>query len=155
LRFYGAGSHSVVSLANDGTIGALRRWRTASESASIETTVTPAIVRADIERQLEPQLGRHGTQATVDKIEPAYYDNNAKYLQPVYHFEATIASPGQKVASGRISGFVPVGTALEPVPDLAATPGGHLPTQPQRRPETELITPNATASSLGEGPGRV
>ncbi len=154
LRVYGAGSHAVVSLANDGTIvGALRRWRTASAGAPIETKVTPASVRADIERQLEPQLGRNGSHATVDKIELAYYDNNAKYLQPVYHFEATIASPGQKVGSGRISGFVPVGATLEPVPDLAATPSGPLPTQPQHRPEADMITPNATASShitLGE-----
>jgi hypothetical protein len=154
LRVYGAGSHAVVSLANDGKIvGALRRWRTASAGVEIDTKATPASVRADIERQLQTQLGGNGTHATVDKVELAYYDNNANYLQPVYHFEATVASSGQKVGSGRISGFVPVGATLEPVPDLAATPAGPLPTNPQRRAEEAFVTPNATASShisLGE-----
>jgi hypothetical protein len=154
LPVYGAGSHAVVSLANDGTIvGALRRWRTASAETRIHTTATPASVRADIERQLEPQLGVNGSHATVDKIELAYYDGNADYLQPVYHFEATVASSGHKVGSGRISGFVPVGATLEPVPDLAAPPKGLLPTQPRRAAEQAKIMPADTTSSyitLGE-----
>jgi hypothetical protein len=154
LPVFGVGSHAVVSLANDGTIvGALRRWRTASPGPQIDATAKPAAVRAEIERQLEPQLGGNGAHATVDKVELAYYDGNADYLQPVYHFEATVASPGRKVDSGRISGFVPVGAALEPVPDLAAAPRGALPTQPQRAADDVRFSPNAVASSritLGE-----
>lgn len=156
LRVYGEGSHALVSLANDGTIvGALRRWRTAAAGAQIEATATPASVHADIERQLASQLGGNGAHATVDKIELAYYDHNANYLQPVYHFEATVASPGQKVASGRISGFVPVGAALEPVPDLAEPVSGPLPTEPKRQSDddSDAVTANSTGSTgitLGE-----
>src|ERR1700722_16773332 len=51
FRVYGRGSHAAISLANDGsTVGALRRWRTASQSERIQTRITADQVRADIER---------------------------------------------------------------------------------------------------------
>jgi hypothetical protein len=151
LRIYGLGSHAAVSLANDGTIhGALRRWKTASLGERVRPSITAEEVRADIERQLRPHLTAAGTRATVDKIEVAYYDGNANYLQPVYHFEATIA-PGETIKPGmminreevfrrgeqkaspiRVSGFVPIGKALEPIPDLAAEPKGAGPAIPKQ-----------------------
>lgn len=133
LRVYGLGSHAVVSLANDGTIhGALRRWKTASLGERVRPSITAEQVRADIERQLKPHISAAGTRATVDKIEVAYYDGNANYLQPVYYFEATIA-PGEKKASNiRVAGYVPIGKALEPIPDLAAEPKGAGPATPKQ-----------------------
>ena len=133
LRVYGLGSHAVVSLANDGAIhGALRRWRTASLGERVKTSITAEQVRADIERQLKPHVAAAGTRATVDKIDLAYYDGNANYLQPVYRFEATV-TPGEKKASSiRVAGFVPIGKALEPIPDLAAEPKGAGPATPKQ-----------------------
>jgi hypothetical protein len=128
FRVYGLGSHALVSLANDGSIvGALRRWRTASLGDRIQTSITAKQVRADIERQLRPHVAPKGTQATVDKIAVAYYDANAKYLQPVYYFEATIQPAGHMASNIKVAGYVPIGKALELIPDLAAGPSGAAP----------------------------
>lgn len=132
-RVYGVGSHALVSVAHDGAIvGALRRWRTASLGERIKSDLTAQQVRADIERQLRPQVGTEGTKATVDTIIVAYYDGNAKYLQPVYRFEATIEPADKQVSKIRIAGYVPIGKVLEPIPDLAAAPTGPRPETPQR-----------------------
>ena len=158
FKVYGLGSHAVVSLANDGTItGALRRWRTASLGDRIPTSITADQVRAEIERQLKPQLRAEGTRATVDKIDIAYYDANANYLQRVYHFEATITPGEKKVSNIRVAGYVPMGKVLEPIPDLAAAPKGAGPATPKEGapPKAETKDETATASaeadiSLGE-----
>jgi hypothetical protein len=128
FRVYGRGSHAAVSLANDGaTVGALRRWRTASLGERIETRINAEQVRAEIERQLAPQVKRGGTRATVDKIEVAYYDGNADYIQPVYYFEATVESADKRISDIKTAGYVPIGKTLEPIPDLAAAPSGKRP----------------------------
>lgn len=128
FRVYGLGSHALVSLANDGSIvGALRRWRTASSGHRIPTRITAEQVRADIERQLRPHVAPKGTRAIVDKIAVAYYDANAKYLQPVYYFEATILPGGHMASDIKVAGYVPIGKVLEPIPDLAAGPSGEAP----------------------------
>ncbi|MGA8367690.1 MAG: DUF6345 domain-containing protein [Candidatus Acidiferrales bacterium] len=128
FRVYGLGSRAVVSVANSGAIiGALRRWRTASLGDRIPISISADEVRADIERQLGPYVKQAGTQATVDKIEVAYYDGNANYLQPVDYFEATIEPGNKEISSIRIAGYVPLGKTLEPIPDLAAEPTGPLP----------------------------
>jgi hypothetical protein len=154
FRVYGMGSHAVVSLANDGSIvGALRRWRTASLGERVRTNITVEQVRTDIERQLRPQVSAAGTRATVDKIEVAYYDRNANYLQPVYHFEATI-KPGEKKASNiRVAGYVPIGKALEPIPDLAAAPSGTTPAKPKESSQGSSrmeMQPDAAPGGMGD-----
>jgi len=124
LPVYGVGSHAVVSLANDGSIvGALRRWRTASLGSRIKTSITAGQVRADIARQLRPYISETDTGATVDRIELAYYDGNANYLQPVYYFEATVEPANTEASSIGVAGYVPIGKVLEPIPDLASTGG--------------------------------
>lgn len=128
FRVYGRGSHAAVSLANDGKmVGALRRWRTASLDERIQTGITADQVRADIERQLAPQVRRAGTRAFVDKIEIAYYDGNANYLQPVYYFEATLEPAEKRISKIKVAGYVAISKALEPIPDLAAVPSGPTP----------------------------
>lgn len=128
FRVYGRGSHAAVSLNNTGAVvGALLRWRTASRLQTIATSLTADTVRASIERQLRPTVARAGTTATVDKIEIAYYDANARYLSPVVHFEATITSSDAGVSDTKIGGYVPIGTPREPIPDLAAPPSGTPP----------------------------
>ena len=60
---------------------------------------------------------------TVDSIKPAYYDGNAKYLQPVYEFEATM-HPSSKITSNEhVRGFVPVGKLVEPIRVLGVKNG--------------------------------
>ncbi|MGA3318349.1 MAG: hypothetical protein ABSC64_18160 [Candidatus Korobacteraceae bacterium] len=152
FRVYGLGSHAVVSLANDGSmVGALRRWRAASLGDRIRTSITAEQVRADIERQLRPQLSAAGTRATVDKIDVAYYDGNANYLQPVYRFAATIQPGEKKISSIRVAGYVPIGKALEPIPDLAAAPSGITPTKPKEvseaSPRMEMRPETATGGA--------
>ncbi len=128
FRVYGIGSRAVVSVSNSGAIiGALRRWRTASLGDRIQTSITADQVRADITRQLGPYVKQAGTHATVDKIEVAYYDGNANYLQPVDYFEATLEPEDKQVSNIKITGYVPLGQVLEPIPDLAAVPSGPLP----------------------------
>jgi hypothetical protein len=132
FRVYGKGSHALVTVANDGAIvGALRRWRTAALSGHVEATRKPEQVRAEIERQLRPHVPE-GSNAIVDKIVLAYYDDNANYLQPVYRFEATVQPPDKKISDIRIAGYVPVGKLLEPIPDLAAKPRDASPAMPKR-----------------------
>jgi hypothetical protein len=84
-------------------------------------------VRAQIERQLAPQVRQCGTRATVDEIEVAHYDGNADYMQPVYYFEATVESAEKRISDIKTAGYVPSGKALEPIPDLAAAPSGERP----------------------------
>ena len=133
-RVYGRGSRALVTVANDGSIvGAVRRWRTATPGERVASTRKPEEVRAEIERQLRTHVPE-GSQAIVDKIVLAYYDDNANYLQPVYRFEATVQPPDRKISDIRIAGYVPVGKLLEPIPDLAARPRGDKPGTPKRPP---------------------
>jgi hypothetical protein len=90
----------------------------------------------------------------VDTIELAYYDANAKYLQMVYHFAATL-TPGQKGAANiRISGYVPVGAALEPIPDLAAAVSGDKPST-SSTPGDDPPSPKTAATEMTGGIGGV
>jgi len=155
FRVYGRGSHAVVSLGNDGSIvGALRRWRTASPGERIRTRISAEEVREHIERQLRPAIASRGTSATVDKIAVAYYDGNAKYLQPVYYFEATVKPRAEHASSIKIAGYIPIAKLLEPIPDLAAPPTGPKPEKPKQTslasPPTNTIAGDPADISLGE-----
>jgi len=155
FRVYGRGSHAVVSLGNDGSIvGALRRWRTASAGERIRTGISGEEVRESIERQLRPAIAARGTRATVDKIAVAYYDGNAKYLQPIYYFEATVTPGAERTSSIKIAGYIPIGKPLEPIPDLATPPTGPTPEKPKQAsltsPPTNTIAGDAADISLGE-----
>ncbi|MGA3263249.1 MAG: hypothetical protein ABSC47_04300 [Terracidiphilus sp.] len=159
MRVYGRGSHALVSVANDQSItGALRRWRTASLGNKIKPEKNAAQVKADIVRQLTP-YAKNGVRATVDQIELAYYDGNANYLQPVYRFAATLTPAQKGAANTRIAGYVPIGAALEPIPDLATAPSGEKPSMSSSpaaasaRPEmkTEMAGGVGGVSSISVG----
>ena len=133
FKVYGTGSRSVVTFDADGRmIGAVRRWRTASHGERVRPRLTRDQVREDILRQLRPVVTTQGTSANVDKVELAYYDNNQRYLEPVYHFEATVRPADKRLSPIRVSGFIPFGPSREPIPDLAAKPRGETPTAAQR-----------------------
>ena len=128
FQVYGLGSHAVVTLSNDGSIiGAIRRWRMASVAESIRPMMTVDKVRSEIMRQLQPMVRSKGTKAVVDKVDVAYYDNNKAFLQPVYHFEATIQPSDQRISPIRVSGFIPITKQYEPIPDLTKKPDGARP----------------------------
>jgi hypothetical protein len=131
FKIYGIGSHAAVSLDNAGTmVGAMRRWRTATAGEAIQTGITADQVRGEIQRQLGPLVATEGTHATVDEIEVAYYDNNRDYMQPVYHFEATVEPGDRRISPIRVSGFVPIGQPREPIPSLIGPPNGQTPMKP-------------------------
>jgi hypothetical protein len=131
LPVYGRGSHALVTLANDGTIvGAVRRWKAATSSETLEARISAEEVRASILRQLTPMVSK-GSHAVVDVIELAYYDGDGALLQPVYHFEATVTPPTGQAAPFRVRGYVPIGQAREPIPDLAVAPAGEKPAMPK------------------------
>jgi hypothetical protein len=147
FRVYGLGSNAVVTLDNEGTmVGTVRRWRTAARSENIKPVITAAQIRTDIMRQMRPLVASKGTRAVVDKIELAYYDNNKDLLQPVYHFEATVHPPEPRIAPIRVSGFIPIGEAREPIPDLAAPASGERPATPKPP------NPNLTRGGIGTAP---
>ena len=128
FKVYGLGSHAVVTLDNDGTIiGAVRRWRMANVAENVRPSITVDKVRSEILRQLQPMVRSKGTEAVVDKIEVAYYDNNKELLQPVYNFEATILSPDKRISPIRVSGFIPIVSPREPIPDLTKKTDGEMP----------------------------
>jgi len=160
LPVYGIGSHALVSIANDLSItGVLRRWRTATAGDKIKPTMTAERAKADILRQLTP-YAKGGTHANVDKIILAYYDGNANYLQPVYRFEALLTPAKKSISPIKIAGYVPLGKALEPIPDLVAAPTGPTPStssvppkaaaQPQLK--TVALTAMATPGGIGGPP---
>ncbi len=135
FKVYGLGSHGVVTLDNNGAIiGAVRRWRMASVTERVRPSIKADMVRREILRQLQPMVRSKGTNAVVDKVEISYYDNNKELLQPVYHFEATVQPPNKRISPMRVSGFVPISTPREPIPDLTKKTEGPTP--------DKLIPPN-------------
>ena len=131
FKVYGLGSRAVVTLGGNGSIiGAVRRWRMASVAEPIKPSITAEKVRREILRQLRPMMTSKGTHAVVDKVEIAYYDNNKALLQPVYHFEATVRPPNERISPIRVSGFVPLATPREPIPDLTKKTKGPKPDKP-------------------------
>jgi hypothetical protein len=136
---YGRGSHAAVSVANDGrVVGALRRWRVASEGEKVRVVMNPEEARRNIERQLAPQVAQEMARALVDKVEVAYYDGNEKFLQPVYYFEATVTPRADKIAAIKVAGYVPLAKEMEPIPDLAGKPEGE---RPQPAKQISLASP--------------
>ncbi len=134
LPVYGRGSRAVITVAADGTVvGAVRRWRTASEGDTVKSEVSADQVHDDILRQLKGKVP-DGASAVVDRVELAYYDRNADFLQPVYHFEAEIAQRDSKSKSApiRIEGFVPLIRPREAIPDLAGKAQGDGPGEAPR-----------------------
>lgn len=143
MPVYGPGSRALITVANDqSVVGVLRRWRTASLGSTVKPSMNAAQVKADIVRQLTPYTAGGG-HATVDLIELAYYDANANYLQPVYRFAATLTPAQKGAANARIAGYVPIGEALEPIPDLAGAITGD-------KPSTSVAPPAASVRPIAQ-----
>jgi hypothetical protein len=151
LQVYGAGSKAIVALDNkNSVVGALRRWHTATLGEKIKPTITAAQVRAEIERQLTPNVPAEST-AVVDVVTHGYYDAHGRFLQPIYRFEANLVRNRDSRIFARIGGYIPMGKALEPIPDLTTRPTGAAPTlatggkAPAVHPEANM--PGVTAAA--------
>jgi len=128
LRVYGAGSKAMIALDNkNSVVGALRRWHTATLGEKIQPTITVPQVRAEIERQLTPNVPADA-KAVVDVVTHGYYDAHGSFLQPIYRFEANLVRSSDSRIFARIGGYIPMGKALEPIPDLTTRPAGAAPT---------------------------
>jgi len=128
LRVYGAGSKAMIALDNkNSVVGALRRWHTATLGEKIQPTITAAQVRAEIERQLTPNVPADA-KAVVDVVTHGYYDAHGSFLQPIYRFEANLVRNSDSRIFARIGGYIPMAKALEPIPDLTTRPAGAAPT---------------------------
>jgi len=106
-------------------------------------------------RQLQSIMRSKGTQAVVDQVEVAYYDNNKALLQPVYHFEATIEPPNRRISPIRVSGFIPITNPREPIPDLTsrtedAKPGKAITPNPKLPHKGIGTKPTPNDITLGE-----
>ncbi len=127
LRVYGTGSKAMIALDNkNSVVGALRQWHSAAPGQKIKPTITVAQVQAEIERQLKPNVPAD-SKAMVDVVTHAYYDAHGSFLQPVYRFEANLVRNSDGRIFARIGGYIPMGKALEPIPDLTTRPAGATP----------------------------
>lgn len=124
---FGPGTKAMVAVAADGSIHAFtHRWRRALPT---EEKIVPhsreRIVQA-ILTQLAPSA--KSAYVAVDKVTLGYYDTGENFLQPVYRFQATIASTNRelRVANRRVVGYVSIGEPLEPLPMLGDQQGALL-----------------------------
>jgi len=130
LPVFGPGTRAMFAIAHDDSIHAFtHRWRSARPSGE---KVTPHS-RAEIAKAILAQLATTAKTAdvTVDKVSVGYYDGGARYLQPVYRFQATITSHDRDLhaAKRHVFGHVSIGHAPEALPVLGKR-HGHLPQEP-------------------------
>lgn len=151
----GPGSHAFVAVGNDGSIsGFVRRWKTASLSGSVAPTATAESVIAAITSALKGYAATN--TVTVNFISRAYYDGDAKFLQPAYFYTAVLRPTSRSRGTDRISGFVPVGKLVEGIPAIGtgayAASTGPSPTVPRGSALAQGLRTNGgtNAVSLGE-----
>lgn len=96
LPVIGPGSKIVVNLGDGGEIaGVIHRWREVGKDKDQRQEVQPAAMLTQEEateqarRQIMSEYGAN-TSYKINTVSRAYYDNNGRYLQPVYSFEATV-----------------------------------------------------------------
>ncbi len=116
LQVFGQGSQATVAVGTDGTVrGLVRRWETASVAGSVAPTTTARQLAQSIAAQVGPFA--RNARIIVNNVTPAYYDNNAAFLQPVYAFFATI-HPLHGGKDDHVRGYVPFGKLAEPLPTV-------------------------------------
>jgi len=119
---FGPGTKAMIAIAADDSIQAFtHRWR---QAIPTEEKIVPHS-RERIVRSILTQLAPSAKSAnvTVDKVTVGYYDTGENFLQPVYRFQATIASTNHELraANRRVVGYVSIGEPPEPLPVLDAS----------------------------------
>jgi Family of unknown function (DUF6345) len=130
----GPGTRAMAALAGDGAMhGLSHRWRDA-HAIALKLASRP---RRDIASAIRAQLaaGAETARVTVDAVKLAYYDGGGRFLQPVYHFTATLAFRNRdlRAANRRVTGYVPLSEELEPLPVIGGQKGP-TPLEPRRGP---------------------
>jgi hypothetical protein len=145
LPVYGNGSQATVGIGNDGSIRALvRRWQAARPAAEVTPSMTSVQIAGSIDAQVRG-LVNDDTTVVVDSVTPAYYDGDAKFLQPVYEFEATLHPRAHGAPTEHLRGFVPFGKLAEPLPVLGQRTG-----PPPAKPQTAGGIANVNEITLGQ-----
>jgi hypothetical protein len=141
LPVEGNGSRLTVGIGNDGTIRAfVRDWKAAEPAGTVAPTATSAQVKSEIVAQLLPFRSRYGA-ISVDSVKPVYFDGDAKFMQPVYEFMATLGAPG--TLQDHIRGYVPIGKLAEAIPTL-----GHDPV-PEQAPTAPVAARDSGKRPMG------
>lgn len=129
LPVLGEGSRASVGVANDGSVQAfVKHWRPAVRAEQVTPTRHPAAVRDAIVQQLS-RFETPSTHVVVTRVGLGYYDGQGSVLQPVYYFTARLLP--RFGTAGRdgdaVIGYLPVGTAVEALPDLSGAGASPLP----------------------------
>lgn len=112
---FGPETRAMIAVAADDSIRALsHRWRPASPSNESVVPYSRQEIADSILHQLSMAI-RINENITVDRVNVSYYEG-AKFLQPVYRFEATIISTS--LANNHLVGYVSIGEPTEPLPTL-------------------------------------
>ena len=142
LPVFGPGTRAMFAIAHDSSIRAFaHRWRNAAPSGE---AVAPHS-REEIAKAILAQLAAFSKTADVmvDKVSVGYYDGGARYLQPVYRFQATITSHDRELhaAKRHVFGHVSIGHAPEELPVLGKR-HGPVPHEPAKHaPYEHAATP--------------
>jgi hypothetical protein len=122
----GPGSRGLFSFGADGNIkGMTHKWRSAKSTG---LSVAP-LAQGDIQKRIAAQLAAANltTGVTVRGVELCFYDSGSKYIQPVFRFNATIATSSD-FANRTVLGYIPAGgEEYEPLPTLKLPPGVLVP----------------------------
>jgi hypothetical protein len=123
---YGTGSKASIVLNGMGeVVGLSRVWKRAVRTQNpVHASRSPQEVVNAIRSQLLSYPG-DTNKIDVNSIQLAYYDENRRYLQPVYRFTATVhhhlsGNRGSLVRDDSVIGYLPYAhEAIEPLTELS------------------------------------
>ena len=150
---WGLGTRATIAVAGDDSIHALsHRWREAQQTATLIEPHPRAQIADAIRAQLKAIPATSNVR--VDRVALGYYDGGAKFLQPVYRFEATVIPPPlhdgkQSPANQHVLGYVPIGDPPEPLPVLGKKQGKRPGEPPVKRAKASAKVPPPGDPTVG------
>jgi hypothetical protein len=94
LPVIGPGSKIVINLGDAGEIaGVIHRWREVNQDQRKRIEPGEMLSQEEATERARKQIAAEYGEKTsfkINAISKAYYDNNGRFLQPVYSFETTI-----------------------------------------------------------------
>jgi len=122
LPVIGPGSKIVMDIGENGElIGLLRHWRELSPKATEigKTELYSTDEAMSLAKQQIVQEFGEGAQFEVLQTKLAYFDNNGRFLQPVYAFETQVFLPDQHIEPFTYVSVIPA--MINPPEKLALT----------------------------------
>jgi hypothetical protein len=143
------GTRAMIAVDAEGTIrGFSHRWRKAVHEGE---SVAP-YPRAELVGPIESQIAKSvpHLKATVRKVTTGYYDGGGGVLQPVRRFEATILASAssdckRRPADSHVFGYVSIGAAAEPLPELGVLQG-----EPPSYAPAEIASGHSQPAAAGD-----